>query len=134
MKVFFGILFVIVLGVSVHSFALEKLTILTIKCNAENVNCPPLPLPPSPPAAPSPPSLPSAPIPPEPPVPPAVPELIVPTQAHLACVGKAIGTEITWEYENKSTMTGVCGERDGKPYLKLIHAHFFNKVFNQTSN
>lgn len=137
MKLFFGVLFFIVSSVPSYSYALDK---LTIKCNAENLNCPPLPLPPAVPIPPAPPELPAipmtpmTPMPPAPPALPVVPEIVVPAQAHLACVGKALGTEITWEYENKSTMTGVCGERDGKPYLKLNHVHISSKVFNQIFN
>ena len=129
MKVLFTVLFFIVLGVSGNSYARDK---LTIKCQAENVNCPPLPSPPAvpiPPAPPEPPATPElpmtpmTPMPPSPPNLPVVPEIIVPAQAHLACVGKTIGTEIRWEYENKSSMTGVCGERNGKPYLTINQLH-----------
>ena len=124
MKVFFGILFCIAFGAPSSSYAFNK---LTIKCSAENINCPPLPSPPALPipplAPPSPPSLPLAPAPPSPPMLPVVPEMAVPAQAYLACVGKSTGTEITWEYENKSSVTGVCVERNGKPYLKLNRVH-----------
>jgi hypothetical protein len=120
MKAHFAGLFLSVLCVSGNSYAFEK---IIIKCNGEAVNCPALPLPPLPPTPPSPPPPPP---PPPPPMPPAVPEVVVSAQAHLACAGKKIGTEITWEYANRSMMTGVCGERDGKPYLKLNHVFISN--------
>ena len=114
MKIFVGVLFCTVLGISAHCYASDY---VVIKCDTENVNCPALPVPPS------------APIPPAPAMPPlpsSLPEIVVPTQAHLACVGKAIGTEIRWDYKNKSSMTGVCNERNGKPYLKLSHIFISN--------
>lgn len=63
---------------------------------------------------------------PAPPAPPAPPMIQVPDEAHLACVGKKTGTEITWEYENKASLTGICSERKGKVFLKLRHVYIAN--------
>ena len=59
------------------------------------------------------------PLPSLPPVPPPTPKVQVPAEAHLACVGNKPGTEITWEYEKKVSLTGICNERNGKADLKL---------------
>lgn len=138
MKAMLSVLFFSVLGVTGSSYAQDKISII---CKSEDVACPARmiacdgkkeqcqetvysalskalpPLPPLPPVVPTPPA---------PPVPPVPPQFHVPAEAHLACVGKKAGTEITWEYEKKVSLTGICRERNGKAYLKLSHLAITN--------
>ncbi len=141
MKAILSALFFSVLGVSGSSYAQDKITII---CKSDDANCPArmmacdskkekcagiadselsesiLPLPPLPPLPPV------SPTPPAPPAPPMPPQIHVPAEAHMACVGKKIGTEITWEYEKKVSLSGICSERNGKTYLKISHLSIVN--------
>ena len=95
---------------------------------AQHGNCPDrgrclvAPIPPVPPVPPVPslppvPALPAVsavpPLPPLPPVPSPPPPPTIPDAAHEACVGKAVGTNMTWSDKKGLRISGAC-QRDSK--------------------